>query len=168
MWGQTPAQQGARDVGPELLALGLAWPLFAVGLGSGTSTPQFFTCQMGRAVGLVTELQEALLGGWHCQTYPCAAPSPGWATDPLHSTTLLAVGSHKAVILLFPSEILTGPDPLQRRTSGKRKSSKGVGASLLDAPTPLPSLPVRPPDPAGGGGGGEGLPCRRWPPLRAS
>ena len=163
MWGQTPAQQGAHDVGPEILALVLAWPLFAMGLASGTSTPQFFTCQMGRAAGLVTELQEALLGGWHCHTYPCTAPSPGRATDPLHSATLLAVGSHKAVILLFPSAILTGPDPLQRRMSGKRKRSKGVRASLLDAPTPLPTLPVRPPDPRGG----EGLPCRGWPPLRA-
>lgn len=46
-------------------------------------------------------------------------------------------GSHKAVILLFPSVMLMAPDPLQMKMLGKRKMDRGIGASILDAPTPL-------------------------------
>lgn len=148
----------------------LAGPLRARWLGSGTSTPQFLTCAMGWSASLLRELEEARWGrGWHYPPppprpcHPCPTPSPAWATDTLCSTALTGGGGYKAVILLFPSGMLTGPDLLQRRWLGRRKGGQGVGASVYDAPSP-------PPKPCQSGfqtRGRRGLALQGGPPLRA-
>lgn len=59
--------------------------------------------------------------------YPPAVPAPLPALGGqqiLHSTALTGGGSYKEVILLFPSGMLTGPDPLQRRRLGRRKGAR--------------------------------------------
>lgn len=91
------------------------------------------------------------LGGW-CRHTPRLKREPPPRPKPWVGNRCPAQhiphggGSHKAIILLFPSVMLMAPDPLQMKMSGKRKRDRGTGASILDAPTPLLFSQSMPPD----------------------
>lgn len=120
---------GGTQRGPEVLAVLPAQQLLAEGPGSRT-LHLGLGLSVGWALGLAQTVGEHLVlagvGGW-CHHIPLLTweplprPQPWVGGRHPEQYTPHGGGSHKAVILLFPSAMLKAPDPLQNSVSKKEE-----------------------------------------------
>lgn len=127
---QTAVQQGSHSRGPEIpaqlsLPWNLVWGLPCLSFSSVKGAGLWASSQHCKNSGRWQVPGEGQLQAQGAGTakHPCPPPWVGNRLPEQYNPH--GGGSCKAVTLLFPSVMLTGPDPLQRKMLGK---GKGAGA----------------------------------------